>query len=325
MWDGEIVLILIGEYGGKLFRLPGAEEIEINQELNVPADDFKAVFPNAENFPMLDMIYLVRDECFDIEKSIETDNLYFKGIVDEQVYSTDVNGTVMCVYARGMAGLLIDNECPPLMYTNPSSDIIYKKHIEPFGIGICGEITHCRGGELYIPKGSSHYKAVERFCKDFLGTIPVINAKGCFRFDCYEGTGKIVFDNCYGEPFESAVVLEKRCNRISKVYVSGESGYRIEVNDDEAQSMGIVRERYIDLAGSATHTVSDADNIIEKGRSQALELRLVCSGCFLDKIGYTAMAELERCRGREFVISQVRYVIDRNSEKSRIKCFLKKG
>ena len=318
-------MILIGEYGGKLFRLPEAKEIEINQEINVPADDFKAVFPNAESFPTLDMIYLVNEECFDIAKSIEEDNLLFKGTVDEQVYSADVNGEQMFVYARGMAGVLIDNECPPMMYTNPSSDIIYKKHIEPFGIRISGGIIQCRGGELSVPKGSSHYKAVDKFCKDFLGTVPVINAKGIFRFDCYEGTGKIVFDNCGGAPFERAEILEKRCKRISKVYVSGESGYRVEVNDDEAQSMGIVRERYIDLVSSETHTVSDADSIIEKGRSQALELRLVCGGCFLDTIGFSAFAELERCRGREFVVSQIRYIVKENSQKTRIKCFLKKG
>ena len=99
--------------------------------------------------------------------------------------------------------------------------------------------------------------------------------------------------------------------------------YDMAVNDSEAQSLGIVRERYLNLASSETHTLSDADNIIKNGRMKSLSVTLVCEGCLLNRIGYNAAVNVEGCEDREFIVAQVKYVLENGIEKSRVRLILK--
>lgn len=316
-------MIFAGECDGEIFRLPEAESIVINQELYVPADDLTVVFPYGEDFHGLHKIYILDDYVNDIGKAVSEGDIIFKGIVDEQILSADVNGASIKIYARSMAAVLLDNECSPRMYVNPSEDVICSKHIEPFGVeAVLGE-RECRSGEFSIAKGSSHYKVLERFCAEFLNTVPRVDGRGICRLDTFENVGEINFDNRYGVEFESVSVCENRYSRISRVYVSGDNGYDMVVNDSESQSMGIVRERYLNLASSETHTLSDADNIIRNGRMKSLSVTLVCGGCMLDKIGYSASVNIDGCEGKEFVVTQVRYSAKASLERSRVKCILK--
>lgn len=314
-------MIFVGECGGELIRLDEALEVEINQEINVPADDLKVVFPYMSDFPALERIYLL-DECDDIFKAVSEGNVFFGGIVDEQILSADYSGARIKIFARSAAALLLDNECPPMMYVNPSADVIADKHLIPFGVRFSDDDKTCRSGVLSIAKGSSHYKALDKFCAEFMGSVPRIDGKGVCRLDVYENVGEIDFDNRFGVSFESAEVCENRYCRISRVYVSGENGNDFIVNDDESQGLGIVRERYLNLSESKTHTLSDAENIIKNGKMKSLMVTLVCDGCFADKIGYGARVRIEGCEGKEFVISQVRYRLKDGVEKSRVRCTL---
>lgn len=316
-------MIFAGECSGEIYRLPEAESVEINQELYVPADDLTVVFPYSGDIPGLHKIYVLDDECGDVDRAIEKNDVLFKGVVDEQILSADVNGASIKVYARSMAAVLLDNECPPMMYVNPSGDVICGKHIEPFGVDFEIADVNCRCGELAIPKGSSHYRAVEKFCAEFLGTVPRVDGKGVCRFDTFENVGDILFDNKFGVEFESVTVCENRYSRISRVYVSGENGYDMTVNDGETQSLGIVRERYLNLANSETGTLSDADNIIRNGRMQSLSVTLMCGGCLINKIGFNAAVSVEGCEGESFVVSQVKYTAINGIEKSRVQCVRK--
>lgn len=312
-------MIFAGECDGEIYRLPEAERVEINQELYVPADDLTAVFPYSGEFPGLHKIYILSGGRSDIEKAIEESDVIFKGIVDEQILSADRSGARIKIYARSMAAVMLDNECPPMMYTNPSADIICSKHIEPFGVGFEIEGIKCRCGELAIAKGSSHYKAVEKFCSEFLGTVPRVGGDGICRFDTFGETEDILFDNKSGVEFESVEVCESRYSRISKVYVSGDNGYDTEVSDSESRELGITRERYLNLSSSETHTLSDADNILKNGRMKSLSVVLVCEGCLLNKIGCNAQVSVEGCEGEVFVVAQVKYTASSGGEKCRVK------
>ena len=316
-------MVFAGEYEGKIYRLPEAESLEINQELYVPADDLTAVFPYSVDIPEIHIIYVLDDGCPNRDEAVEKRDVLFKGVVDERILSADVNGASIKIHSRGMAAVLLDNECQPMTYVNPSADIICGKHIEPFGVDFEIKSVQCRIGELAVAKGNSHYKVVERFCSEFLNTVPRVDGNGTLRLDTFENVGDILFDNKYGIPFESVEVCENRYSRISRVYVSGDKGYDMAVNDSEAQSLGIVRERYLNLASSETHTLSDADNIIKNGRMKSLSVTLVCEGCLLNRIGYNAAVNVEGCEDREFIVAQVKYVLENGIEKSRVRLILK--
>lgn len=318
-------MIFAGECEGKIYSLPEAESVEINQELYVPADDMTVIFPYSGDIPDLHKIYMLDDNCGDIEKAVEERNVIFTGIVDEMIMSADISGAGIKFHARSMAAVLLDNECPPMMYVNPSADVICSKHIEPFGVGFDINGISCRSGEFSISKGSSHYRVLEKFCAEFLGTVPRVDEKGICRFDTFENVGDILFDNRYGIGFESVSVCRNRYGRISRVYVSGDNGYDTAVNDNEALSLGIVRERYLNLASSETGTLSDADNIIKNGRMQSLSAALICGGCLVNKIGYNALVSVEGCLGERFVVAQVKYTVRNGVERNRVRCVLAEG
>ena len=59
---------------------------------------------------------------------------------------------------------------------------------------------------------------------------------------------------------------------------------------------------------------SDADNIIKNGRMKSLSVTLVCEGCLLNRIGYNAAVNVEGCEDREFIVAQVKYVLENGIE-----------
>ena len=312
-------MIFVGESENGLFRLPNPIKVEINCEMNVPADELNIVFPYASSIPIFRKIYALPDDCDNFRLAVREKNVLFSGIVDEQVYRADADNEEIVFYCRSLAALLLDNECPPTNYVNPSLSIIFQKHIQPFGITVGSFPESIRGGVLNVPKGSSHYAAAEKFCREFLGTVPIIDHKGQFYCSPNTKSELILFDNKDGIPFININVCENRYKRISQIFVSQNNGYDTSVSDEDAQSQGIVRVRFLNLSDSKTKSLSDADEILQKSRKESFSVILNCCGCLIDKIGCYAEVSAPWCRGKKFIVSAVNYKNDYKGEISKVK------
>ena len=60
--------------------------------------------------------------------------------------------------------------------------------------------------------------------------------------------------------------------------------------------MGVIRERRLDLLDSRTGTLCDADDIIKRGRANALQVQLECPCDVGDIIGRQAVVQGESLR-----------------------------
>lgn len=313
-------MIFAGICDGEVVELENALTVEINQELGVPADDMTVTFAYGGEFPSIYRIYAIDSRLDDIDKAIEENNVIFSGVVDEIILSADTSCATVTVYARSLAALLIDNECKPSEYVNPSLSVIYYKHLLPFGITLEDKTVNCKSGTLTLHKGSSHYKVLEAFCSDFLGTVPRIDNKGVCHTDCTDTSEGLSFDNEKGITFEYVSICDNRYSRISKVFVNvNGSDYDTTVNDSEAENMGIVRQRYLSLLNSKTGTLSDADEIIENGKGDSFSVVLKSNERIINKLGCKASVSVAQCIGREFIVKSIKYTANSNGEATRIK------
>ncbi len=316
-------MIFAGLSEGKCYFFGHAVSVSVNQEMFVPADDISIIFPYTDNFPFLERIYALEDNVKNIRQAIGERNVLFDGIVDEQVFKSDRSGTNITVYARSPAAFLVDNECEPAEYINPSEDVIFARHLTPFGIEMKKSGKKCRNDRLRINKGSSHYKILEKFCRDFLDSCPRIDSRGICRTDVYDSEKKIFFGSERGVGFDSVSVSRSRYSRISKIHVGKNGGYDTLLTNDDAEKAGIVRERYICLLDSKTGTLSDAYDVLENGETNSFSVSLKCSECLINYIGAEAWVDAEGCRGKKFVVSKIRFVSDGNGEFTKIKLSLK--
>lgn len=302
-------MIFFGENGSGTVKLDGAIRVEINSEYGVPADDMTVTFSGGVPLDLW-KIYAVQDGFEALKEAKAENGVLFAGIVDEVTARYDGAERKVTVYARSMAALLLDNECEPGQYIDPTSDVIAAKHILPFGICECTaqKVKSKRtGGTMTLMRGQSHWAAVNTFCRTFLSSVPRIDFTGRFRTDTYLEGEDIVFDNESGVFFSQASVKVKRCKRISKVFART-SGGMVTVSNERAAEDGIVRERRIDLSDSRTGTLSDADRIIEKGEEGALTVSLLCSGYLGDAVGRGAYVSLPEVNGGRLLVYKTKYV-----------------
>lgn len=293
-----------GENENGRFLLPEAVSAEIDSEYGVPADSLTVRFSGVST-PGLYRI----DACTD------DGELIFRGIVDEQETTETVSGVTSAVYARSPAALPLDNECEPGEYTDPSLDVIAKRHLDRFGI-VCSEHPTAASGKMNVARGQSHWTAVKSFCSLFLGTEPRVNSVGEFRSNCFTGGEPIIFGGS-GIGFTSVKSKVNRYCRISKIYV-GTSGDTIVIEDADAQNRGIIRERRLSLTDSRTGTLFDADDMISRSKLNAQTVELICP-CFIgDIVGRTAVVEYGSFYGRKMYVIKTRYTANGSDERTTV-------
>ena len=298
-------MIFFGEDGSGSFLLENALTVEINSELGVPADDMTVSF-SCDSVPHLRRIYAAKDGASSLEQARARGALLFAGIVDEQVTSVEPFGSTVTVYARSLAALPLDNECESGQYVDPTLEVMFKKHLERFGIKSGSKLRKsCSGGVMNISKGQSHYAAVRKFCTVFLGTIPRVDSVGVFRSDVYE-TGETVVFGSGGVDFIGMTVRERRCVRVSCVTAVSNGGV-IRVRNRGAEGDGIIREKRISLLDSSTGTLSDADSIIKSGERKRLTVSLRCVGMLGDIVGSKAKLDRDGFSTLSFVVVKTKY------------------
>lgn len=279
--------------------------LTINMEENVPADDMTAVFP-----------YFVCDELKDVRVE-DGGATVFTGIVDEQQVVCSCDTRYIKIVARSMAAKLIDNESVPISYTQPSVSVIGARHLKPFGVSVISDSDTTYFGNQTVHKGETNWKAVEDFSKNAYGTVPRVNELGQLDFTGVVKDHEVVFsNNGDGIGYMSFTQNIKRCEEIStvRIKVTNSCGYNSVVENDDALSRGIQRERYLNAVLTDTPAVF-ADNMIKNARQKAYSITLECSGQHLHTFGKTAKVKDSLCGDIEnLYVSSIRYRLSPKSD-----------
>ncbi len=312
------------ETNGTFYQLDTPVSVVIEQEADVPCDSLTAVFAYREDFPYIDRIYVLNDGIYDIKSAVENGNVIFSGIADETVLRYDSRKSEITVYARSLAALLTDSESSTVTYNDPSFDVIIREHAEPFGIT---KKENCdikeKGGTFTVKKGSSHYRVIQRFCREFLFSTMRIDHTGRIAADIYKSGSAILFDNSRGVPFDGIKVCDNRYTKISEIKVYDEKGFCMSVKNPECEGTAIKRVRCLNLLESTGGSVSDADRIIKSSNNKSFTVQLDCPKCMINEIGSMAFVNAPWCENRLLYIQKIKYTFDKNGERTSVKLALR--
>ena len=242
--------------------------LDINIEEDVPADDLSARFA-----------YFECDELKEVTV-YDNDEIIFSGIVDEQQIIKDANGEYVRIIARSMAALLLDNESMPMCYTNPSVSLMLTHHLSPFSLTLEKDSFRAYYGTQIVQKGDSNYKTIQDFSKSVFGGNPRVNElkELCFP-ENLESKEVLFSDTLNGINYFSYSENFRRCDEISQVNIKllNKPNYDAEIVNEDAQSRGIKRIRYLDAAKMDTPAVY-AKKMIDASKKKSYMTKLSCFG-----------------------------------------------
>ncbi len=248
--------------------------IVINQDENIPADDLSVTFPFIKNAP----------EFCTVEVK-DGNTVIFKGIVDEQQNISTEKNCYTKIIARSMAAMLLDNESKPVSYTNPSTSVIFNRHLAPNLIGEYRGEEFVLNGDLNISKGMSDWQAFSSFCLKAFNRIPRIDADGTADFNGVSSSESIKFSNINGINYSSVKENTKRCKLISEVCVktSPTDIYGTIIGSKSVKNRRVERRRYIDA--SASYSLTVADLMLSNAINDSYEVTLVTPIKLLNILG----------------------------------------
>ena len=309
-----------GEINDDYFFLDTPLSIVIEQEADVPCDSLTAVFAYREDFPYINRIYVLNDIVYDIKAAVQTNEVIFFFFLDETILKSDSRKSEITIYARSLASLLTDSESSTVTYNDPSFDVIIREHAQPFGITkkeVCTRKE--RSGTFSVKKGSSHYKVIQRFCREFLSTTMRIDHTGTIISDVFSSCSPVFFDNRSGVPFDKIIVSDNRYTKISEIMVYDANGFCMSVKNPECEGTEIMRIRCLNLMESSTGSASDADRIIKASNRKSFTIQLECPKCMLNTIGSPASVNAPWCENRVLYIEKIKYIFDNKGERTSIK------
>lgn len=283
--------------------------LTVNQEENVPADDLSATLAYNSELPELQKIIL-RDNG----------DILFTGVVDEQQTMISNNGAYNRIIARSMAAVLLDNESVPVIYNRPSASVIFKYHIQPFGITDYKGDNKSAIETINIPKGSTNWQAAEVFCQKAFGSFPRVEGDGTINFDGIKKNVSIRFSNTDGIAYNSIKENKKKCKAISnvRVKVKPDGGYDMNI-ENKSISGSVKRERYLD-ASVSTASLDLAQAMIDNSNSLSYELELTSPVRLLNILGANASVSDSDIGNRNgLYVSSVFYRLTPDTEYTTIK------
>ena len=283
--------------------MPAPLSVNVDADESAPADSLYAVFPFTET-----------DELKSV-RVYDGDRLIFSGVIDEEEHFFASSGKKLCISARSQAAHLLDNEAAPCTYDHPSAKLICERYVLPFGVTVSGDDDSVYFGEQNVLKGASCWSVLKNFCVACYSSVPRISGDGVLYLKGIQREESLRFGSANGcIRYSQMSERIKRCEEISavKVKTANTGGYDLPITDDEAQSRGILRERYLNavLTGSPMRC---ADDMIRAGRVKAYSLRLRCPGSLLGKEGCRASVE-GMTDGDELYIGALRYRLSGSGE-----------
>lgn len=268
---------------------------EINKSYEAPADILKVIFASERKH--LEYKY--------IDVYITEGIKFFSGIVDEQKFEVTDKGCFLTIEARSITAYLIDNEASPQTYKRPSLDIIFKRHIEPYGFkAIYGNNSNFNT-TIDVVKGMSEWDVLEQFCSSCLNVFPIVNADGTV-----DATGNVELEKLYfsniknGINYNSIKTSYKRYKLISEIIVCSqyEAIYVADIKDQESINKGIKRKKFINMSTEENNTkkisVDTAENMINNSKKKAHEIIITCLGAVNARIG-------NRCELNDYILGKI--------------------
>lgn len=260
--------------GNNILTLENPMYVVINQDEKIPADDLTVTFSGI----------ISKTELCDVEV-YDGDILVFKGIVDEEQRIVNEKLLYTKITARSMAAMLLDNESKPIDYTNPSTSVIFSRHLLP------DSIESYRGDEVTlrerfnVTKGMTDWQVFYSFALKAYNKTPRINADGTADFNGIHSDETLVFSEKNGIRYSSLKENNKRCKLISDVYVKTKTngGYDSSISRNSIKKRKINRRRYVDASVNTDFLI--ADNIINNSVDNSYELTLITDKRILNKLG----------------------------------------
>ena len=293
----------------KTMKLPAPVSVVYNSEYSVPADNISLSLPYVgEGADKADFIF-----------AYEGDRLVFKGVVDEVITLCSFGGMRTKINARSMAGVLLDNEAQPNVYTNATPEFIFKNNLKPFGFTEFDAGTTAYYGNLNINKGMSEWQVLENYCRNKYSSIPRVEGNGRVIFDGILQSEKIVFSEHGEHSFSSFIKNIKKYRSVSEVRLrlKENSGYRSVLKNENYDS-SVMRRRFVD-ALSGRRSASTADKILNESVNSSFEITLECPYRLFDVAGKRAEVQ-SRTFGTitDLYIHSLRYTLDKNGEKTTV-------
>ena len=245
-----------GSSGSAQIPLPEPVKLVFRSGEDAPADRLTVVFAASPGA-----------EIVGLQVNREDGSLFFDGVVDEQTQS----GTLLTLSCRSRAALLLDNEALPQSYAAPSLGLIFERHIRPYGFTAYRGDGAVFSSAFSVTKGTSEWQAAEAFCKEFLNVTPRV------RGTVFDASGEApevpVRFGGSGIRYSSLTVRREWNKSITEVYGKADSGaYQLKAEDPEAETLGIVRRRYL------SKTDSNAAALLAAARKKTMALVLDCPG-----------------------------------------------
>lgn len=293
----------------KKIELPSPVSMVYNSEYSVPADDISLSFPYIGKYAdKADFIF-----------AYEGDELVFKGVVDEVITLCNSGGLKTKLNARSMAGILLDNEAKPNIYTNASPEFVFKSNLNPFGFTEFEADSTPYCGSINITKGMSEWQVLENFCRNKYSSPPRVEGNGKVIFDGRLSNEKIVFSDTGEYGYSSFKKNIKKYRMVSEVKLRLEKGkgYR-SIMKNEAYDSGITRRRFVDALADR-RTASTADKILDQSINSSFEITLECPYRIINVAGKRADVESSAFGNTtDLYIHSLRYTLDKNGEKTMV-------
>lgn len=293
---------------GERYSLSCPVSVTLSRDLYTPADSLTAVFP-----------FRLPEEIGSVTV-YEGENEIFRGVADEQItiVGDDVKTKLVC---RSMAALLLDNEAYPQTFTNVSAGLLFRRYAKPLGFTDFTGSDKTLWGEFRVSKGMSCWQVFENFCSKVYGTYPLVQGDAV-KLEGADSTQELVLSNAgTGVPYASLEYNKLRCKLISRVCVKTAQGgeYSSFVEDRDALSRGIVRERFVNAADLSAKTLADADKLIASARlkSEALTVTVPCA---MTNVLACSVAVCDSTAGElsGFYVTGIRYSLSEKGESTRL-------
>ena len=303
---------IVTTVSGQKVNLGAAYSIQINKSRETPADSLTAVFFSEKIHPEYKLIDVYTSE----------NQLFFSGIVDEQKFEVEENGCFLTIKSRSKTAYLIDNEASPQIYKRPSLDIIFKRHIKPYGFTSIIGNKSTFNANIEVEKGMSEWDVLEEFCSSCLGTFPLVNADGSIDASGRVATKKILFSNA-GSGISYSYISQKynRYKLISEITVCAPYAaiYVDKVKDIELTNNGICRRKFIsmteDTSSAKNISVDTAKQMILDSKKKFYEITIKCPGAIYAQIGNSAQINGSVLGPlQNLIVYEVEYTLNKSGE-----------
>ena len=137
---------------GEVKLLPFVKSVILRCDADTPCDMLEVVISGDMGFEVNSL------------EATEDGEVFFRGIVDEQIVTLEQKPTTKII-ARSDEALLADNEACPDVFVNPCFELIFERYAKVCGVKSTDVSGGVYRGTLKISKGMSCFEVLDAFCK----------------------------------------------------------------------------------------------------------------------------------------------------------------